>query len=71
VKEVHTDLCLSTVEERESLYSRKQLHKAQEAGEYLRALGYPSMNDSINIVRHGNVRNIPYGVEDVRRFFDI
>jgi len=71
MKEVHTDLCLSTVEERESLYSRKQLRKAQEAGEYLRALGYPSMNDAINIVRHGNVRNIPYGVEDVRRFFDI
>jgi hypothetical protein len=71
MKEVHTDLCLSTVEERESLYSCKQLRKALEAGEYLRALGYPSMNDAINIVRDGNVRNIPYGVEDVRRFFDI
>jgi hypothetical protein len=71
MKEVYTDLCLSTVEERESLYSRKQLRKALEAGEYLRALGYPSMNDAIHIVRDGNVRNIPYGVEDVRRFIDI
>jgi len=70
-KEVHTDLCLSTVEERESLYSRKQVCKALEAGEYLRAMGYPSLNDAVNIVRDGNVRNTPYGVEVVRRFFDI
>jgi hypothetical protein len=57
--------------ERESLYSRKQVRWALEAGEYLRALGYPSMQDAINLVRDGNVRNVPYGVEDVRRFFDI
>jgi hypothetical protein len=71
VSEVHNNLCLSTVEERESLYSRKQVRRALEAGEYLRALGYPSMQDAINLVRSGNVRNVPYGVEDVRRFFDI
>jgi hypothetical protein len=71
VKEIHRDLCLSTVEERESLYTRKQVRLALEAGEYLRALGYPSLKDAVNFVRDGNVRNIPYGVEDVRRFFDI
>jgi len=71
VAEVSKDLCLFTVEERESLYSCKQVRRALEAGEYLRALGYPSLQDVIKIVRDGNVRNIPNGVEDVRRFFDI
>jgi hypothetical protein len=59
------------VEDRESLYSRKQVRKTLEAGEYLRALGYPSLKDAVNIVRDGNIRNVPYGVEDVRRFYDI
>jgi len=71
VQEVCTDLCLSTVEERESLYSRKQVRRALEAGECLRALGFPSLQDAVNLVRDGNVMNVPYGVEDVRRFFDI
>jgi len=71
VAEITTDLCLATVEERESLYSRKQVRRALDAGECLRALGYPSLQDAVNIVKDGNVRNVPYGVEDVRRFFDI
>jgi hypothetical protein len=71
VSEVHKDLCLSTVEERESLYSRKQVRRALEAGEYLRALGYPSLHDAVNLVRDGNVHNVPFGIEDVPRFFDI
>jgi hypothetical protein len=71
VVEVSTDLCLVTVEERESLYSRKQVRRALEAGEHLRALGYPSLQDAVNIVRDGNVRNVPYSIEDVRRFFNI
>jgi len=64
VSEIHTDLCLHTVEERESMDTRKQVCKALEAGECLRALGYPSLQDAINLVRDGNVRNVPYGVED-------
>jgi len=71
VSEIHTDLCLHTVEERESLYTCKQVRKALKAGECLRALGYPSLQDAINLVKDGNVRNVPYGVEDVHRFFDI
>jgi hypothetical protein len=47
------------------------VQKALEAGECPRALGYPSLQDAINLVRDGNVRNVPYSVEDVRRFFDI
>jgi hypothetical protein len=71
VLEMSNKLCLVTVEERESLYSRKQVRRALEAGEYLRALGYPSLQDAVNLVRDGNVRNVPYGVDDVRRFFDV
>jgi hypothetical protein len=71
VTEMSTKLCLYTVEERESMYTRKQVRRALEAGECLRALGFPSLQDAVNLVRDGNVRNVPYEVDDVRRFFDI
>ncbi len=69
--EMSNELCLYTVEERESLYSRKQVCRALEAGKYLRALGFPSLQDAVNLVCDGNIRNIPYGMDDVRQFFDI
>jgi len=37
----------------------------------LKALGYPTEREALGIVSHGNVLNIPYGTEDVKRFFDI
>jgi hypothetical protein len=71
VNEVSSGLCLLTVEELESQYTRKEVRKALEAGEFLRALGYPSEKEAVHIVQDGNVMNVPYTAADVRRFYDI
>ena len=42
VKEVCTGLALMTVQERETLYTRREVHKALEAAEFLQTLGYPT-----------------------------
>jgi hypothetical protein len=62
-----------TVAERESLYTSKQVRKALEAGEFLRALGYPTEKEAlgISIVTHGNITNVLYGPEDIKHFFAI
>jgi hypothetical protein len=60
-----------TAVERESMYSRKEVRKALEAGEFTRSLGYPSEKEAVEIVRNGNVTNILYCVDDIWRFFDI
>jgi hypothetical protein len=70
LEEMHTELSLMTVAERESLYARKEVCKALEAGEFLKVLGYPTKHEAISMVRDGNVMNLPYTVNDVRRFFD-
>ena len=44
---------------------------ALETGEFLKALGYPTERKPLGIVSHGNILNIPHGVEDVKRFFSI
>jgi hypothetical protein len=70
-EELHAGLNLMTVANRESMYSSKQARKALEAGEFLRALECPSEKEAVDIIRNGNVTNIPHCVDDVRWFFDI
>jgi hypothetical protein len=62
---------LLTAEQKEELYTKREVRKALEAGELLKALGYPTLKEALNIVRDGNVRNVPHTAEDVRRFFGI
>jgi len=71
VEELHAGLSLMTASDRESLYNAKQVRKALEAGEFLKALGYPTEREAVAIIRDGNVLNVPHMVEDVRRFYDI
>jgi hypothetical protein len=71
LREMYEGLSLMTTEERERMYMRKQVHKVLEAGEFLKALGYPTEKEAINFVRDGNIINIPHSVDDVKRFFDI
>jgi len=71
VQEMNEGLNLMTAAERESLYTRREVRKALEAAEFLRALGYPSEHEAVKLVRSGNVRNIPYSVDDAGRFYDI
>jgi hypothetical protein len=71
LQELHTDLSLMTVREKEDLYTRREVRKALEAGEFLKSLGYPTQKEALGIVRDGNVKNIPYTANDINRFFDI
>jgi hypothetical protein len=71
MEELHAGLSLMTASDRESLYNAKQVRKALEAGEFLKALGYPTEREAVAIIRDGNVLNVPHMVEDVRRFYDI
>jgi hypothetical protein len=57
--------------EREKLYTHKEKCRALEAGELLRPLGYHTKHDAVQLVRNGNVMNIPYSVDNIRRFFDL
>jgi len=70
-EEVCAGLSLTTVSEREQLYSSKDVCKALEAGEFLHAMGYPSEAEAIHLVSDGNVSNIPNAVCDVKRFYNI
>ena len=67
----YNNLSLLTVQEREDLYTRREVRKAQEVGEFLKSLGYPTQKEAIGIVRDGNIKNIPCTAEDVRRYFEI
>jgi hypothetical protein len=71
LQEMYTGLSLMTTEDRERMYTRKQVCKALEAGEFLRVLGYPTEKEAINFVKDGNANNIPHSVDNVKRFFDI
>jgi hypothetical protein len=71
VHELYTDLSLMTAADRERMYTRKEVHRSLEAGEFLRALGYPTEKEALNFVRDGNVTNIPFTVDEVKRFYDI
>jgi hypothetical protein len=70
-EELHTGLSLLTVAEKESMYSSKDVRRALEAGELLRAMGYPTQAEAISMVQSGNVFNVPHSVDDVNRFYDI
>jgi hypothetical protein len=68
---MHTRLSPLTVAETEGLYTRKEVRKALEAGELLKALGYPSERDALEVLRDGNIRNIQHSADDVCRFYTI
>jgi len=71
VAEIHTGLSLMTVEEHEKLKMHRQVHKALEAGEFFKALSYPSEQEAIRLVQDGNLTNVPFSMDNVRRFFDM
>ncbi len=64
------ELILMTVKERESTYTSKEVCKALEAGEFLKAIGYPSLKGAVHMVQNGKLLNVPYSADDVRKYFD-
>jgi hypothetical protein len=69
--ECNTLLSLLTVEEREHMYTRKEVTRALEAKEFIKNAGYPSRNEAIHLIRDGNLNNVPVCVGDVNRYYDI
>ena len=67
----YAGLSMMTVEQRESMYSKRQVQAAKKAGEFIENIGYPSQAEAIKMIRDGNVSNIPVEVADVKLFFEI
>ena len=58
---------VSTVKNNETLYSQREIAKAKEAKEFLRRLGYPSVQDACNLVNKGGIVNCPVTSRDIIR----
>ena len=64
-------MSLMTVEDREHLFTKQQVDSAKLAGEFIRNAGFPSEQAAINVVRSGNINNIPFEVSDIKNYFEI
>ena len=62
---------LSTIKEREHMYTRQEKRRASVAAEFIRANGYPTESEAISMLRDGNIEGIPHTVSDVKAFYDI
>lgn len=63
------DLVLMTFQEREGLYTKKEVGKVRQAGEFLCTVGYPSEKEAIHLIRDGNLVSVPYSIEDICRYY--
>ncbi len=68
--EMYDGLSLMTVQERERMYTRKEVHKSLEAGEFLRSLGVLTGKEAVNILCDANALNNPHSVDNVIRLRD-
>ena len=64
-------MTLMTTKDREALFNKSTVERAKLAGEFVRSAGFPSESAAIDLVRAGNVTNIPFEVKDVRNYFEI
>jgi hypothetical protein len=53
-------------------YTKREMHQAVQAYEFLKMSGYPSVQEAIHLVQDGNIAIMPIlTAEDVRRAFDL
>jgi len=60
-----------TVEQREAMLNKAMVKSAKEAGQFIKNAGYPSEQAAINLVRSGNIMNVPVEVQDIKNYFEI
>ena len=60
-----------TTKQNESLHTKQEVEGAKKAAEFIKAAGYPSQKAAIDMVRDGNINNMPFGVSDIKSYFDI
>ena len=66
-----TNVNLTTVTDRENLYTSKEINLAKEAWDFVKNAGYPSLKETIHMVNDGNVVGIQLSTKDVYRAYDI
>lgn len=62
---------LTTVQDNESKYSRREVVQAKKAKELIERLNYPSKDTLITGLKYGNIDNVDVTIEDVNRAYDI
>ena len=60
-----------TTEEREAMFNKAMVKSAKEAGKFIKNAGYPLEQAAINLVRSGNIMNVPIEVQDVKNYFEV
>jgi len=60
-----------TRQEREAMFNMAMVKSAKEAGKFIKNAGYPSEQAAIDLVRSGNITNVPVEVQDIKNYFEI
>jgi len=60
-----------TTKEREELFEKTVVKKAQQAGTFIKNAWYFSEQAAINLIRSGNINNAPIKVQDIKNYFEI
>ena len=56
---------LNTVEQMKSVYTKRQVDRAEKAKELYAVIGYPSLKDFKHIIQTNQIKNCPVTIEDV------
>lgn len=68
---VSNDVLISTVEENELHYSKRELTAAKEVKRTIETLGFPSKQTLLSAIAKGTILNIPFSAQDVERAYAI
>jgi predicted lactoylglutathione lyase len=58
---------MTTVAEREKLYTKRQVRDAQAVTTVIKRLGYPSTKELREMVATGRIDNLPVSAQDIQR----
>jgi len=61
----------ATIEDRESMLTKTEIEGARKASDFIKSAGFPSKQAAIDMLRDGNINNIPIEVADIKTYFDI
>jgi hypothetical protein len=68
---VASSVLVSTVAEREGLYSKREVAEAQKARAYQQILGFPSQKDFLKMIQSGAIQGMDFTYRDALRAMDI
>ena len=64
-------LAMMTTQEREAMYTKRQVQNAKKAGEFIENAGFPSQGEALKLVRDGNIKDVPVEATDIKLFYEI